>query len=161
MTTAASYTRSGYATLTAYLAVEDAAAAHRFYCDVFGATVAALLQDANGRIVHGALRIGDSTIVVNDEMPQVGLVAPARGGTCSTLLYCADADAVFARAVAAGARPIAPVTQNFSGERHGLLVCPFGHRWIIATQVEEVPDAEVRRRWIALSRPEPTVPATI
>ena len=142
--------RDGYRTLTPYLGVEDAAAAHRFYAAAFGAEMVAVLEGPGDRIAHGALRIGDSIVVVIDELPQLGLMSPRHGGMCSVLISCDDADALFERAVGAGARPVVPVSDTFSGDRHGLVVCPFGHRWIISSRVEEVSDAEVLARWQAL-----------
>lgn len=139
--------REGYHTLTPYLGVDDAAKAHAFYEAAFGATPVARLDGPGGRVAHGALRLGDSIFVVIDEIPQMGLRSPAKGGVCSVLIYCEDADALFARAVAAGATPVAPVADTFSGDRHGLLVCPFGHRWIISSRTEDVSDEEVRARW--------------
>ena len=139
--------RPGYHTVTPYLAVEDALAAHEFYQRAFGAVVVARLDAPDGRVVHGALRFGDSIVVVVDEMEPVGLRTPRNGGTCSISLSVEDADAVFARAVAAGARAVVPVRESFAGERHGLLVCPFGHRWIVSTRTEDLSDEEIAARF--------------
>lgn len=111
--------RQGYRTITPYIAVSDAKRAHEFYQRAFGATIVAVLETPGGRIMHGALRIGDSMVVVVDEMPEVRLKAPANGGVCSLLIYGPDADGLFARAVAAGATPIAPVADTFSGTGTG------------------------------------------
>jgi len=144
------YARAGHTTITPYLAVEDARAAHDFYIAAFGAERLQGLEDRDGRIVYGPLRIGNALVIVIDAMPAVGLLPPRLGGTSTLLLFFPDADAVYARAVAAGARAMVPVQPMFSGDRHGLLVCPFGHRWIIATQVEHVGDEEIVRRWKAM-----------
>lgn len=139
--------RPGYRTITPYLAVRDAAAAHEFYRQAFGAEVVAVLTLPSGRIMYGELRIGDSTLVVVDEMPDVGLFSPEHGGTTSLVLSGPDADGRFARAVAAGAVAVIPVSDSFSGDRHGVLRCPFGHRWIISCRTEAISDDEIRARW--------------
>jgi PhnB protein len=142
--------RPGTHTATAWLAVEGVQAAHEFYRQAFDAHIGVVLETQDGRVVHGEVRIGDTVIVVVDEMPAVGLVAPARGGTCTIALAVENADAMFARAVALGARAVAPVHDSFAGERHGLLVCPFGHRWIISTRTEDLSDQEIVVRFEAL-----------
>ena len=139
--------RPGYRTLTPYLAVNDAVRAHEFYQRAFGAEVVAVLALPNGRIMYGQLRIGDSTIVVVDEMPDVGLVAPEHGGITSLVVSGPDVDGRFARAVEAGATVVIPVSDSFSGDRHGVIRCPFGHRWIISARTEPVTDDEIRARW--------------
>ena len=141
--------RPGYRTLTPYVAVSDAKRAHAFYRQAFDAQVVAILETPDGRVMHGELRIGDSAIVVVDEMPEVGLHAPEHGGITSLVLAGPDAEGVFARAVAAGATPAIPVADSFSGDRHGVLVCPFGHRWIVTTRVEALTDDQIRARWDA------------
>jgi PhnB protein len=152
------YARVGHASLTPYLAVDNAHAAHDFYVAAFGAMRLQGLEDAQGCIVHGPLRIGNALVVVNDAMPDVGLLPPRLGGMSTLLLFCPDADALYEQAVRAGARAVIPVTPMFSGDRHGLLVCPFGHRWIIATQMEHLSDETILSRWAELqsaSHPSP------
>lgn len=139
--------RARHTSLTPYLAVEDARAAHDFYVTAFGAERLQGLEDADGRIVYGPLRIGGALMVVNDAIPAAGLLPPRLGGTTTLLLFFPDADAAYERAVAAGARPVTPMNLMFIGDRHGLLICPFGHRWIIATQVEHAGDEEILARW--------------
>jgi len=142
--------RPGYRTLTPYLAVNDARAAHEFYRRAFGAEVVALLALPNGRVMYGELRIGDSTLVVVDEMPDVGLFTPEHGGATSLVISGSDADGRFAKAVDAGATAVIPVADSFSGDRHGVLRCPFGHRWILTARTEDVTDDQIRTRWDAV-----------
>ena len=139
--------RAGHTSLTPYLAVEDARAAHDFYAAAFGAERLQGLEDADGRVVYGPLRIGGALMVVNDAIPAAGLLPPQLGGSAMLLLFFPDADAAYERAVAAGARPVIPMNLMFIGDRHGLLICPFGHRWIIATQGEHAGDEEILARW--------------
>lgn len=133
-------------TVTAWLAVDDARRAHDFYADVFEAVVLAC-EPHVGPVRMGVLRFGDSLISVVDPMPQVGLVTPKDGGTCSIALNVADADAMFARAVDRGAHPVAPIRATFAGERHGVLLCPFGHRWILSTRTEDLRLDEIVKRF--------------
>ena len=142
--------RPGYRTLTPYLAVNEARAAHEFYRRAFGAEVVAILALPSGRIMYGELRTGDSTFVVVDEMPDLGLFTPEHGGTTSLVVSGPDADGRFARAVAAGATAVIPVADSFSGDRHGVVRCPFGHRWILTTRTHNLTDEEIRQRWEAI-----------
>ena len=144
--------RPGYRTLTPYMAVHDAARAHEFYQRAFGATVVAVLTLPDGRVMYGELRIGDSTLVVVDEIADVGLLTPEHGGTTSLVIAGPDVDGRFAQAIAAGATVVVPLTDSFSGERHGVVRCPFGHRWILSARTEALTDAEIRSRWAALLR---------
>jgi PhnB protein len=138
-------------TVTPWLAVEDARAAHDFYTRAFDATSLAC-EASNGRIVLGLLRFGDSLVAVVEPMESMGLRAPKDGGRCSIALEVPDADAMFARAVSLGAHAIAPVRVSFAGERHGLVVCPFGHRWILSTRTEDLAFEQVLERFRAFGR---------
>lgn len=136
--------------VTPYLCARDAARAIAFYEEVFGATQAmAPLVGPDGRIGHAELLVGDSVVMVADEHPEIDVLGPAsRGGTTVSLtLYVADADATFARAVAAGAQPLRPVELQPYGARAGKLRDPFGHEWIVSTQVEEVPAGAMEARF--------------
>jgi len=138
----------GYQTATPYLIIAGAAAAIDFYKRAFGATEMMRMVDPNGRIGHAEIRIGDSVIMLADEHPEMGYRSPRSlgGSSVSILLYLADVDAVFARAVAAGARAQRPVIDQFYGDRSGTLEDPFGHVWTVATHVEDVPAEEIQRR---------------
>jgi PhnB protein len=138
---------AGFRTITPYIAVKGGAAAIDYYRKAFGAEQVRRMDGPDGSVSHAELRIGDSLLQISDEFPTMGLRAPAGDGvTGSILLYVPDVDAVFARAVAEGATEISPVEDSFSGDRIGALLCPFGHRWAIATHIEDVSDEEIERR---------------
>ncbi len=144
----------GYHTLTPYITVERAAEAIEFYGRVFGAEVSSRFDGPNGTVMHADLRIGDSVLMLSDEVPGMELYAPKHWGgrSSSSMLYFADVDAVFARAIAAGALQIAPLENHFHGDRMGVFICPFGHRWAVAKHLEDVAPAEIDRRmkeWMA------------
>jgi PhnB protein len=137
----------GFATATPNLVVDRGAEAIEFYERAFGAEVFARLE-AGGMLVHAALRIGHSTITLCEAMPDHGFVAPDREAPVTQFitLYVVDADAWHARAVAAGATEINPVTDHIHGDRAGSVRDPFGHRWAVATHVEDVSAEEIERR---------------
>ena len=137
----------GYTTVTPNLVVDDGAAAIAFYERAFGAAVETRLE-AGGMLVFAALRIGDALVTLCDAMPAHGFVAPDREAPVSAFvtLYVVDADAWHARALEAGATPINPVDTHVHGDRAGSVRDPFGHRWALATHVEDVPDEEIERR---------------
>jgi PhnB protein len=139
----------GYQTVTPYLNVHDAAAAIDFYARALGAEEKLRLQGPDGEIAHAEIRIGDSTVMLADENPEWGNTSPRTlGGTATgMMLYVADADAAVEKALAAGATLLMPVEDQFWGDRMGQVEDPFGHRWSIASHVEDVPQEEVDRRW--------------
>ena len=102
----------------------------------------------DGRIGHAELTLGDAVIMLADEQPSMGIKGPTHfGGTPVTLhVYVEDVDAVFARALAAGARELRPVADQFYGDRSGMFVDPFGHQWNVASHTEDVSAAEMHRR---------------
>ncbi|MGI8684444.1 MAG: VOC family protein [Acidimicrobiales bacterium] len=138
----------GYPQLSPYLCVDGAAAAIDFYASVFGAKERTRMPAPDGKIGHAELQLGDSVVMLSDEFPEMGNRAPKSvGGTPVTLsLYVEDVDDVFARALGAGATEVRPVETQFYGDRMGLLDDPFGHRWSVATHVEDVPPEEMGRR---------------
>jgi len=138
----------GYPQVVPYLCVDGAAAAIEFYRAVFGATERMRMPDPDGRIGHAELELGDSVIMLADEYPEMGIRAPkAYGGTPVTIsVYVTDVDAVFARAVEAGATALRPVENQFYGDRTGQFEDPFGHRWSVASRVEDVPPEEMAKR---------------
>lgn len=138
----------GYPRLSPYLCVEDAARAIDFYVEVFGATERMRMDGPDGTIGHAELSLGDSIIMLASEFPEIGFVSPRKiGGTPVTLhTYVEDVDAVFAKAIAAGATSQRPVETQFYGDRSGQFEDPFGHRWSIATHVEDVSPEEMARR---------------
>ncbi|HVM22190.1 MAG TPA: VOC family protein [Sphingomicrobium sp.] len=137
----------GYHSVTPYLIVDDAKAAIDFYGRAFGATEKMRLPMGN-RIGHAELNIGDSIIMLADEFPEMGHLSPkSRGGTTVSLLhYVEDVDAAWKRAIDAGATEFKPLENQFWGDRMGTLTDPFGHRWSLASAVEEVSPEEMQRR---------------
>jgi PhnB protein len=142
----------GYRSITPYVIVRDGAAAIAFYQKVFGARLRMKLDAPGGKIGHAELEIGDSLIMLADEHPEMGALAPPTiGGTPVGLhVYLADVDAVAAKAIAAGATLKRPVADQFYGDRLGSIVDPFGHLWHISTHVEDVSPDEIARRAAAL-----------
>jgi PhnB protein len=138
----------GYRTATPYLIVKGAVDAIEFYKRAFGATEMLRMADPQGGIAHAEIKIGDSVIMLADEHPSMGYRGPRSigGSSVSILLYLEDVDAVFARAIKAGAKSQRPVMNQFYGDRSGTLEDPFGHVWTVATHVEDVPPAEMKRR---------------
>jgi PhnB protein len=144
-----------YTTVMPYLCVDGADAAIAFYADVLGAREEFRIPGPDGRIGHAELAIGDATVMLADEWAEGGVLAPTSvGGTSVTLMvWVADVDAVFAHAVAAGATLLRPVEDMFYGDRTGQFLCPWGHRWNVYTQVEDVPREEMLRRAAELMGP--------
>jgi PhnB protein len=138
----------GYHSVTPYLIVKGAADAISFYKRAFGATEEMRMPSPDGRIGHAEIRIGDSVIMLADEHPEMGHRGPqSLGGAGVTLMvYLDQVDEVFKRAVANGAKEIQPLKNQFYGDRSGTLEDPFGHRWTIATHIEDVAPDEMRRR---------------
>ena len=138
----------GYRTVTPYLIVKGAAEAIEFYKRAFGAKELLRMADPHGRVGHAEIKIGDSVIMLADEHPAMGYRGPRSlgGSSVSILLYLEDVDAVFERALEAGAKAQRPVANQFYGDRTGTLEAPFGQVWTVATHVEDVPPEELRRR---------------
>jgi len=141
----------GYHTVTPYLIVDGAAAAIAYYKKAFGAEELVRMPMGD-RVGHAELQIGDSRIMLADEFPQRDAKGPkSRGGTpVSILLYLADCDAVFSRALAAGGTVKNPMQDQFYGDRSGTLEDPFGHVWTIATHKEDLTPEEMTRRMKAM-----------
>ena len=129
----------GYPQVTPYLCVDGAKAAIEFYTNVLGATERMHMPGPDGKIGHAELELGDSLIMLADEFPEMGIRGPkAVGGTPVMIsIYVEDADAVFDAAVAAGATAVRPMENQFYGDRSGQFEDPFGHRWSVATHVED------------------------
>ncbi|MDP8970173.1 MAG: VOC family protein [Actinomycetota bacterium] len=138
----------GYPRVSPYLWIDGASAAIDFYSTVLGATERMRMPAPDGKIGHAELQIGDSVIMLSDEFPEMDMRGPkSLGGTPVTMsVYVDDVDAAFERAVNAGATPLRPVEDQFYGDRTGQFEDPFGHRWSIATHVEDVPPDEMARR---------------
>ncbi len=138
----------GYNAITPYLVVKGAAQAIEYYKSVFGATELFRMPDPSGRIGHAELVIGDSHIMLADEFPEMNYRAPVADGSSpvSLLLYVEDVDAIVERAVAAGAKILKPVQDQFYGDRSGFIQDPFGHLWGVATHKEDVSPVEMEER---------------
>ncbi|MBI4596011.1 MAG: VOC family protein [Candidatus Tectomicrobia bacterium] len=138
----------GYHTITPVLAVHDGVKAIDFYRRAFGAEELFRMEDPPGKIMHAELQIGDSRLMLSDEMPGCTSRSPqSLGGTPVNLfLYVEDVDQAFNRAVAAGAKVEMPVTDMFWGDRFGSVKDPFGHSWSFATHKEDVPTEELAKR---------------
>jgi PhnB protein len=149
-------TPEGYHTLTPYLIVKGAAPALDFYAKALGATELYRLADPSGKVGHAEMKIGDSHFMLADEFPDMGAVGPQAGGghSVSFLLYVPNVDAAFARAVAAGAKAVRPVQDQFYGDRSGTVQDPFGHQWTLATHIEDVAPEEMQRRFEAMTKAE-------
>jgi len=137
----------GYHSVTPYLIFSGASDAIAFYKKALGAEEVTRMDGPGGRI-HHEIRIGDSHIMLGDEQPEIGAVSPKTigGSPVSIHLYVEDVDAAVERAVAAGAKLVRPVADQFYGDRTGGVEDPFGYRWFIATHKEDLTMDEIRRR---------------
>lgn len=138
----------GYHSVTPYLIVNGAAQAIDFYKRVFGAEEVMRMDGPNGTIGHAEIRIGDSHIMLADEMPEMGYRGPLSlgGAAVSLMVYVDDVDRIFRQALDGGAQELQAIKNQFYGDRSGTLRDPFGHVWTIGTHVEDVPPDEMERR---------------
>lgn len=140
----------GYHSLMAYLTVKDATKAIEFYRKAFGAVEIGRITMPRGVIGHAELKIGDSRLMLAEEMPQWGNHSPQslNGSPVSILLYVEDADSIYQQALDAGAKVQGDMTvkDQFYGDRSGNLVDPFGHIWIVSTSIEELSWEEMQKR---------------
>jgi uncharacterized glyoxalase superfamily protein PhnB len=136
----------GFHSLSPHLVCKGGVQAIEFYKKAFGAEELLRLTAPDGSLIHAQLRIGSSMLLLTDESPQMGAFGPKKlGGSPVTIhLSVPDADASAARAVAAGATSVMPVTEMFWGARYGVLQDPFGHSWSVATQVKNLSHDEIR-----------------
>ncbi len=137
-----------YPQVVPYLCVDGASAAIEFYRNVFGATERMRMSEPDGTIGHAELEIGTALIMLSDEYPDLGIRAPKTiGGTPVTIsVYVEDVDDVFTRAIHTGATALRPVKDQFYGDRTGQFEDPFGHRWSVATHIEDVSPQEMAER---------------
>jgi PhnB protein len=138
----------GYPQVTPYLCVDGADAAIAFYAEVLGTAERARMLGPDGKVSHAELQLGDSLVMLADEAPAIGFLSPKTiGGTPVTLsVYVEDVDAVIDRAAQAGATILRPAEDQFYGDRAGQFEDPFGHRWSVATHVEDVSPEEMAKR---------------
>jgi PhnB protein len=137
----------GYRSVNVILTVDDAAKAIDFYKQAFGAKEISRLPMGD-KVGHAELQIGDTRIMLNDEFPERGNLGPkARGGTpVGLIIYTDNVDSAFKKAIDAGGTQTMPVENQFWGDRMGGLTDPFGHKWSIATHVEDVAPEDFERR---------------
>lgn len=138
----------GYRSVTPYLHLQGAADAIDFYKRAFRATEVMRMTQPDGRVGHAELMIGDSMVMLADESPEMGIKGPRSiGGTPVTIhIYVEDVDATVDRAVAGGAKVLRPIENQFYGDRSGQIEDPYGHKWGVATHVEDVPPEEMEKR---------------
>lgn len=147
MAKAASPIPKGYHSITSVLTCRDAAKAIDFYKKAFGAEEVMRSTSPDGKVSHAELKIGNSLIFVNDEFPGMNLSHPTSGAPpYGIFLYTPDVDAVFARAVAAGANVEMPLEDMFWGDRFAKITDPFGHQWSLAMRVEDLTREETNQR---------------
>jgi len=142
----------GYTSLTPYLVCKGAAKAIDFYTKVFGAQETVRMPGPDGQVMHAEVKIGNAILMLADENKEQGHLSPETigGSGSSVMLYTNDVDAVFNRAVAAGAKAEMPPADMFWGDRMGNLVDPFGHKVAIATHKEDVTPDEMEKRMQAI-----------
>jgi len=139
----------GFQGATPYLCCKGAANALAFYKQAFGAVEVMRLAEPGGRVGHAEIKIGAALLMLSDEYPEMGVRSPQSlgGSPVGIHLYVEDVDTVAAQAVAAGAKLLRPVADQFYGDRSGTLEDPFGHRWFIATHKEDLSPEEVQQRY--------------
>jgi PhnB protein len=143
----------GYHTVTPYLTVRGAASAIDFYKRAFGATELFRMPGPDNKVMHAEITIGNSRVMLADESAAAGSQSPqALNGTpAGIFLYVEDVDATFKQAIKAGGKETQPVQDMFWGDRFGKLTDPFGHKWMLATHIEDVTPQEMEKRTAALA----------
>jgi PhnB protein len=144
----------GMHSVTPHLVCAGAAEAIEFYKKAFGAVEQARLPGPQGKLMHAMIRIGDSAVMLVDEMPEWGALGPKalKGSSVTIHLYVDDADAFVARSVKAGAKVTMPVADMFWGDRYGKLEDPFGHHWSVGTHVRDVSMEEMQQAMRAMQQ---------
>jgi PhnB protein len=144
----------GYPRLTAYICCDGAADAIAFYCALFGATERMRIAEPSGKVGHAELQLGDSVLMLSDEYAEMQVLSPRNSGATGTSyslsLYVDDVDAVFATAIERGCTPLREPTDQFYGDRSGQFLDPWGHRWAVATHIEDISPDEMAARAAAM-----------
>jgi len=137
----------GYHTITPNIVIRDAARAIDFYKKAFGAEETMRMPGPGGKVMHAELKIGDSIVMLADEMPEMGSKSPkAYGGSpVNFYVYLGNVDAAWKRAVDAGAKVVMPLADMFWGDRTGRLEDPFGHSWSLAEHIKDVTPEEIKK----------------
>jgi PhnB protein len=132
-------------TITVHLVCRDAARAAAWYVRALGADERSRIAVPDGRFMQIELRFGDSTVMIADEFPEIGVVSPLTvGGVyCTLSIQSDDVDALWERALEAGAEVVQPLQDVFWGDRHGEIIDPFGHKWALAQHIRDVPAEEI------------------
>jgi PhnB protein len=143
-----------YRAATPYLYCRNAAAAIEFYKKAFGARETERFPMPNGKVGHAEIMVGEAPIMLADEFPEMNSRSPqAIGGSpVCILVYVENVDAIAQQAIAAGAKVLRPLANQFYGDRSISLEDPFGHLWNIATHIEDVPPDELKRRAMAMGK---------
>ena len=138
----------GHHTVTPHLIVNKASEAIDFYKKAFGATEVSRFAGPDGKIMHAEVQIGDSRVMLGDEMPEMGARGPkAIGGTpVGLFLYLNDVDRFWKQATGAGAKQVEPLINQFWGDRSGCVEDPYGHRWWLSQHIEDLSDEELGKR---------------
>ncbi|QQB32576.1 MULTISPECIES: VOC family protein [Achromobacter] len=146
----------GMHTLTPHIVCEGASDAIAFYRKAFNAEELTRLPAPGGKVMHAAIRIGDSVVMLMDDFPEWGSLGPKalKGSPVTLHLYVQDVDAAIKQAVAAGAQVTMPAADMFWGDRYGQVVDPFGHRWSIATHKEDLTPEEIQRNMAQMGEME-------
>ncbi|AMG39742.1 VOC family protein [Achromobacter xylosoxidans] len=146
----------GMHTLTPHIVCEGASDAIAFYRKAFNAEELTRLPAPGGKVMHAAIRIGDSVVMLMDDFPEWGSLGPKalKGSPVTLHLYVQDVDAAIKQAVAAGAQVTMPAADMFWGDRYGQVVDPFGHRWSIATHREDLTPEEIQRNMAQMGEME-------
>lgn len=148
MTDAVKPIPEGYHSLTPYLIIRGAAEAIEFYKTAFGAQELFRMPMPDGKIGHAEIKIGDSIIMLAEEMPEMGFRSPQALNGCpvSFVIYVEDVDTEFQRALDAGAKVVRPLENKFYGDRMGSVGDPFGYEWMLGTHIEDVAPEEMSKR---------------
>jgi len=145
----------GYHSVTPYLVIKNSATkAIDYYKKAFGAKELVRMAGPGGTIGHAEIKIGDSVIMLADEMEGMGFKSPLSlgGSPVGLMIYVKDVDATYKGAIKAGGKELKPLENQFYGDRSGTLSDPFGHRWTVATHVEDVPPKEMEKRMKAMMK---------
>ena len=138
----------GFHSLIPSLIVNDSVKAIEFYQQAFGAKKRRMFNMPDGHTIYAEIQIGDSILTLTDEYPEMKAFSPlsSGGGTSASLfLYVEDVDAVFTKAVSAGATVSMPLNDAFWGDRAGGIIDPFGHRWMLVTHIKDMSDEELQK----------------
>jgi PhnB protein len=134
-----------------YLTIRGASDAIAWYQRVLGAELVTQLADPAGGVVHAELKIGPASFMLTEERPEMGALSPSAlgGSATSVMVFVPDCDAVYNRAIEAGCKPTMPMMDQFWGDRTGGFIDPFGHSWMVGTQLETLSNDELQQRFQA------------